>query len=89
MKEPDFLVLMEELLEMEPKTLSGSDVLSSLAVWDSFAIISFMAFADEQFGARLGASQIAACRTVTDLEHLFGDQIEGAAAGDCQERLVK
>ena len=75
MKRNEFLLLLDELLELEPGTVKGSETLDSFESWNSLAVISFMALVDEHFGISLQPRQIAACTTVADLTGLLGDQI--------------
>jgi acyl carrier protein len=74
-KRNEFLLLLDELLELEPGTVKGSETLDSFESWNSLAVISFMALVDEHFGISLQPRQIAACTTVADLTGLLGDQI--------------
>jgi acyl carrier protein len=71
----EFLLLLDELLELEPGTVKGSETLDSLESWNSLAVISFMALVDERFGVSLQPRQIAASTTVSDLVGLLGDRI--------------
>ena len=75
MERTELLLSLDELLELEPGTLKGSETLDSLEGWNSLAVISFMALVDERFGTSLQPRQIAACTTVTDLMGLLGDRI--------------
>jgi acyl carrier protein len=71
----DFLLSLDQLLELEPGTVKGTESLDSLESWDSLAIISFMALVDEHFGVALQARQIAESKTVGDLIGLLGERI--------------
>jgi acyl carrier protein len=71
----EFLLLLDELLELEPGTLKGSETLDSLDGWNSLGVISFMALVDEHFGVSLQPRQIAGCSTIADLAGLLGDRI--------------
>ena len=75
MNKHDFLLSLHELLELEPYTLTGAEALEGLEVWDSLAVISFIAMVDEQFGITLSAERLRACQTVDDLAALLGDRI--------------
>ena len=75
MERNEFLLLLDELLELEPGTVKGSETLDGLEGWNSLAVISFMALVDEHFGIGVQPRQIAACTTVTDLMGLLGDRI--------------
>lgn len=75
MERSEFLLSLDELLELEPGTVRGSEALDNLEGWNSLAVISFMALVDEHFGVSLQPRQIAACTTVADLMGLLGDRI--------------
>jgi acyl carrier protein len=70
-----FLLLLDELLELEPGTVKGSETLDSLEGWNSLGVISLMALVDEHFGVSLQPRQIAGCSTISDLVGLLGDRI--------------
>lgn len=76
MQRTEFLLSLDELLELEPGTVQGSETLERLEGWNSLAIISLMALMDERFGVTLQPRRIAACTTVADLVALLGDQIQ-------------
>ena len=63
----EFLLSLDELLELEPGSLQGHETLDSLEGWNSIAVISFMALVDEHFNLTLQPRQIAECKTVADL----------------------
>jgi acyl carrier protein len=67
MTREDFLLLMDELLELNPGTLQGPEPLDGLESWDSLSIVSFMGLAKTRYGTTLPAKGIAACRSVNDL----------------------
>lgn len=67
MNRESFLKKIDEMLELTPGTLQGPEKLDDYPLWDSTAIISFIALADEFNGSRLAPRQIAACQTVDDL----------------------
>jgi len=75
LKKNEFLSALDELLELEDGTLKGSESLDSLESWDSLAIISFIALADERCGVSLKPRQISDCSTIEDLAGLLGDRI--------------
>lgn len=71
-KREEFLLLLDELLELPSGTLRGPENLQELEGWDSLAALSFMALADERCGIALAASQLVNCRTVNGLLSLAG-----------------
>lgn len=70
----DFLLSLDELLEAEPGTLTGAELLQDMDSWDSLAVVGFIALVDEH-GVTLSPNHIAKCKTVDDLIALLGDQI--------------
>lgn len=67
MNRSEFLLAMDELLELSPGTLKGPEKLSAYDNWDSLAVISLIALADEKFNVVLGSEAIAEAQTVDDL----------------------
>jgi acyl carrier protein len=67
MNKTEFCRNLDELLELEAGTIKGSDVLAGLEGWDSLAVISFIAMADEKYGVSIPARRIAECHSVDDL----------------------
>ena len=63
----DFLRSLEQILELPPDTLAGTDTLSGVGEWTSLAVLEFMALADERFGVTLGVDRITECATFNDL----------------------
>ena len=76
MKKSEFLLLIDELIETEPGTLKGTDVLKDVEDWDSVAVMGYIALVDEQFEFTLSPKRLAECRTVDDLIKLVGDYID-------------
>lgn len=65
----EFLLEMDEILELAAGTLVGPEQLKQLEHWDSTAMISFIALADIS-GARVTELQVAGCTTIADLMRL-------------------
>ena len=76
MTREEFLLSIDELLELEPGTLKGSEKLAELENWDSLSIVSFMGMAKSRFNTTLPAKGIAACQSVNDLFDLVDSQHE-------------
>lgn len=75
MSKAQFLDHLTEMLEAPSGSLTGEEKLSGLEEWNSMAMMSFIAFGDEQFQKTLSPRQFAACETVNDLGKLVG--VEG------------
>lgn len=61
---------LDEMLELAPGTVQGSNVLAELEAWDSLAVMSFIAMVDTHYSVSLAAKAITACRTADDLASL-------------------
>jgi acyl carrier protein len=67
MSRESFLAGLDKILEQPEGTLQGAEKLEDLEMWDSMAMISFIALADEANGTRITVQQIGSCDTVEDL----------------------
>jgi hypothetical protein len=73
----EFLLQMDEILDLPAGTLRGNEKLEELANWDSTSLITFIAMAETNNGVNISAGQIVTCSTVADLLHLA--QVEHCA----------
>ncbi len=73
MNKVEFYRNLDELLEIDPGTTTGGDLLEDLVGWDSVAVISFIAMADEKYGVNLPARRIAECKSVDDLAAIVAE----------------
>ena len=80
MEKSDFLAFIDELLELSPGTLSGSEFLETVG-WDSLAVIGFMALCDERFGLQISPMEIRDCRTSEELFALVQNSLAGTKRG--------
>lgn len=80
MSKTDFLLLMDELFELEDGTVQGTDELNQIRGWSSLTFIGLIAMVDEECGITLAPKSILACRTVDELIGLLGGAIETPAA---------
>lgn len=72
MDRKDFLLALDEMLELDAGTLQGDEELESLEGWDSLAVISFIALVDERIGIVVEGEKLAKARTVSDLLAVAG-----------------
>jgi acyl carrier protein len=75
MTKEQFYTLLDELLEQDPGTIKGEELLTSLQRWDSLAVIGFIAMLDEHFSISVPAARIIACKSVPDLVALVADKL--------------
>ncbi len=75
MTRPDFLKLIDELLDKEPGTVQGGEPLAENG-WDSLAVISFIALMDEHFSVAVSPVELAKCARVEDLVSLMGTHLQ-------------
>ena len=74
MTREEFLLLIDELLELDPGSLKGPEKLAELENWDSLSIVSFMGLARARLDRTVSAKEIAACECVGDLYTLARSQ---------------
>jgi acyl carrier protein len=72
MEERDVISLVEEILEVDPGTVSMTDALDDID-WDSLSNISFIAEIDSRLGVSINADQLSKAATVADLYALVQD----------------
>ena len=75
MTQTEFLLLVDEMLEIEPGTLKGDEILAAVPKWDSLAVLGFIVLLDQHFGMSVPATKINACVTVADLIALTGGNV--------------
>lgn len=67
MTRQEFLLALDESLELAPGTLTGSEKLDDLEQWDSVAMLNYIALADSNLGVSISPRDILSCATVGDL----------------------
>lgn len=75
MNAQQFLDKITEILEIDRGTLKGDEDLDSLDNWDSLAVISFIAMADEELGMIVDAEKLADAKSVKDLLSLVSEKV--------------
>jgi len=78
MSREEFLIHLDEVLDLPAGSLSGPEKLAELGQWDSTAMIGFIALADDHNGSRPSPRRIADCVTVEDLLRLA--QVPGGSS---------
>ena len=78
MTRSEFLLELDQLLELAPATLQGPEKLEELEQWNSMAMIGFIALADTNNGVRVSPRQIVNCATIDDLLRLA--QVEAGSS---------
>ena len=66
------LLNLHTLLERDPGTLQGPELLESIG-WDSLSVISFIALVDEEMGFTVNPSALAKCKTLDDVMATVAD----------------
>jgi len=67
MNRDEFLLEMDEILDLPAGTLRGHEKLEELQNWDSTSLITFIALAETNSGVSISPGQIVTCDTVADL----------------------
>jgi acyl carrier protein len=75
MTKQEFLNELDELVEADPGTLTGTETLRDLEGWNSLTVMGFIALIDEKFGTSVPANRIAEAKTVNDLIDLLGNRV--------------
>jgi hypothetical protein len=70
MNRDEFLLQMDEILDLPAGTLRGHERLEELQNWDSTSLITFIAMAESNNGVSISPGQIMTCSTVADLLRL-------------------
>jgi acyl carrier protein len=76
MTREDFLLEIDNILDLPPGTLRGDEKLDELQNWDSTALVTLIVLAESN-GGRISPSQVANCATVSDLMRLAS--VEGCS----------
>lgn len=64
---------ISEILEVD--TIDLNDELESFDAWDSLAVLSIIAFCDDQYNLSLSAEEIDNSKTVKELKELIKSKI--------------
>jgi acyl carrier protein len=69
---------MAEIFEVDVSQISPDfELHSGEAAWDSLAIVSTIALADDCFGVMLEGKALGECKTIADIEKLAASAKEG------------
>ena len=74
----EFLLEMDEILDLPAGTLRGHEKLEELRNWDSTSLITFIALAETNNGVCVSPGQIVTCSTVADFLQLA--QVESGSS---------
>jgi len=74
MTHDEFLLEMDQILDLPAGTLRGHEKLEDLENWDSTSLITFVALAEADRGVHISPSQIVTCSTVADLLRLAQEE---------------
>ena len=67
MTKQEFLKEADALMEVDPGSLKGDEVLANIPQWDSMRVLSFIVQVEEQFHLVIDGSAVAKAKTVNDL----------------------
>ncbi len=67
MSDKEKISIVEEILELEPNSLTLDSILSDYSEWDSLAIISVLAYFEGELGISLTPKQVKEFITVSDI----------------------
>lgn len=75
MKRQEFLAEIEEMLEVEAGSLKGDEPLTDLP-WDSLAVVSFIALADEYLEVAVSPQGLVQAKTLGDVLALVANKFD-------------
>lgn len=67
MTQEEKIGLLEDLLDLEPKSLSPESVLEDIEEYDSMSKLSLIVLIDEEFGKKLTGERLREFKTVGDI----------------------
>jgi acyl carrier protein len=72
----EFYATIDDILDLPPGTIRGNEVLKELPVmWDSLAIVSYIAACNGLFGIVLSGDKVKAGKSVADLLALVAPHV--------------
>lgn len=75
MTKREFYLELESMFELDPGTVQGGEALAVLGDWDSVAVLTFLAMADEKLEVILSGNAVSACRSVEDLVKIVASKL--------------
>jgi len=72
MNKIEFIKQVSDILEIDPKNLTGSEILEEIGNWDSLSIISFVAMVDAELNRVVSPEKLRQAKTIDDLVELAG-----------------
>lgn len=75
MNKKEFLNVIEEIVEVDPNTLTGDELLADLEGWDSLSVVAFIAAVDKHLNAAPLPASVIAARSVNDLVMTVQDKL--------------
>lgn len=66
----EFLLEMDDILDLPAGTLRGDEKLEELVNWDSTTLITLISLAETNNGVTMSLQQIVSCSTISDLLRL-------------------
>jgi len=76
MKRSEVIPELDNVLGLEAGTIKEEANIVDVPQWDSMAILSFIAFVEDQFDLVLEGDQVAEVKTFKELFDLIGDKFE-------------
>jgi acyl carrier protein len=76
MTEQELINELENMMGIDPSSLSKESVLGDLPQWDSMQILSFILMVEDKFKLVVEGPEVAKAKTVSDLMLLLGDKIQ-------------
>lgn len=75
MEEKDFLMKMEEIMDLDENELAMDSLLEDIDEWDSLSILSLTVYVKKTLGVILDTAAILSFRTIQDVYNkCFGEE---------------
>ena len=72
MTKQEFLLEMDNILDLPASTLRGNEQLEELKNWDSTALVALIVLAENASSVQISPAQIVNCSTVADILRIAG-----------------
>lgn len=75
MTKAGFYNILDDIIEEDPGTISGDELLADLEGWDSLSVVAFIAAMDKHLGVAVTPKKLVEAASVADLMDLVAGQI--------------
>ncbi len=77
MTKSTFYDIIAEIIEEDPGSVSGQELLTDLEGWDSMTVVAFLAVMDKHLSLAISPKELVEAKSVADLLELVAEKITG------------